>query len=93
MLKVSQNNENHCATFCGKPVETVKTVENAHSAYKEWIEPSSAYATHGKALKRHSKQRNITVWLQLLKKGLTTDIMLIMQCKLQKTKGEKEIWL
>lgn len=33
MLKVSQNNENHCATFCGKPVETV---ENAQ-ARKEWI--------------------------------------------------------
>lgn len=31
MLKVSQNNENHCATFCGKPVESVKTVENAQA--------------------------------------------------------------
>lgn len=36
MLKVSQNDENHCATFCEKPVETVETVENAH-ARKEWI--------------------------------------------------------
>lgn len=36
MLKVSQNNENHYATFCGKPVENVKIVENAH-ARKEWI--------------------------------------------------------
>lgn len=37
MLKVRQNNENHCATFCGKPVESVESVENAHSAKKEWI--------------------------------------------------------
>lgn len=36
MLKVSQNDENHYAIFCGKPVETVKTVENAQ-ARKEWI--------------------------------------------------------
>lgn len=35
MLKVSQNDENHYATFCGKPVETVETVENAHSAKKD----------------------------------------------------------
>lgn len=59
MLKVSQNNEKHCATFCGKPVETVETVENAQ-VRKEWIKPSSAFATHGKALKRHSKQRSKT---------------------------------
>ena len=36
MLKVSQNNENHYATFCGKPVETVENIENAQ-ARKEWI--------------------------------------------------------
>ena len=36
MLKVSQNDKNHCTIFCGKPVETVETVENAH-ARKEWI--------------------------------------------------------
>ena len=36
MLKVSQNNEKFCATFCGKHVETVETVENAQ-ARKEWI--------------------------------------------------------
>lgn len=57
MLKVSQNDENHCATFCGKPVETVETVENAQ-ARKEWIKPRSAFATHGRTLKRLSKQRN-----------------------------------
>ena len=37
MLKVRQNNENQCATFRGKPVESVESVENAHSANKEWI--------------------------------------------------------
>jgi hypothetical protein len=37
MLKVRQNDENLCATFCGKPVESVESVENAHSAYNEWI--------------------------------------------------------
>ena len=36
MLKVSQNDKKHCATFCGKPVETVETVENVQ-ARKEWI--------------------------------------------------------
>lgn len=42
MLKVRQNNENNCATFCGKPVESVESVENAHSANNERIEPNSA---------------------------------------------------
>lgn len=48
MLKVSQNDENHCATFCGKPVETVETVENAQ-ARKEWIlaELRMRYARQG----------------------------------------------
>ena len=36
MLKVRQNDGNHCATFCGKPVESVETVENTQ-ACKEWI--------------------------------------------------------
>lgn len=57
MLKGSQNDEKYCATYCGKPVESVKNVENAQ-ARKEWIKPRSAFATHGRALKRHSKQRN-----------------------------------
>ena len=42
MLKVRQNDEINCATFCGKPVESVESVENAHSAKKEWIKPHSA---------------------------------------------------
>lgn len=59
MLKVRQNDQNHCATFCGKPVESVESVENAHGAKKEnFIEPSSACAPHGKALKRRSNQRS-----------------------------------
>lgn len=57
MLKVRQNDENHCAIFCGKHVESVESVENAHSAKKEnFIKPSSAYAPHGKALKRHQNR-------------------------------------
>lgn len=84
MLKVRQNNENRCATFCGKPVESVESVENAHSAKKEnFIKPSSAYAPHGRALKRHQNRGakpNHKKRLQLcyktakpLKKLLTSD--------------------
>lgn len=63
---------------------------DAHSAKKEeFIKPSSAYAPHGRALKRHSKQRNTTIWLQQLQKRLTNDRMIITKCELQRTKGTK----
>ena len=59
MLKVRQNNENHCATFCGKPVETVETVENAHSANNEKLAELRIRSARQSA-KAHSKQRSKT---------------------------------
>lgn len=66
MLKVSQNNENHCATFCGKPVETVETVEKRASAQGMDLAEFRC-APYGKALKRHSSQKKIK--LDKTKKG------------------------
>lgn len=57
MLNVRHYDENLCATFCGKPVESVESVENAHSAKKEeFIKSSSACAPHDRALKRYQNK-------------------------------------